>query len=96
MSWFATRGPLGQMLTCHWSARHIQRYLDADDSAPLTPSEVTRLEEHLATCERCFAAAEEHRTLHRALSLWFRRRPDPTSVERVRAFVASLPDEPPA
>ena len=33
-------GTVRQMLTCHWSAQRIQRYLDADPAAPLTPGEV--------------------------------------------------------
>ena len=36
---------LRRMVTCHWSARRIGRYLDHDPSAPLTPAEVKRLED---------------------------------------------------
>ncbi len=83
-----------QMITCHWSARRIQRYLDADPSAPLTPGEVAKIEAHLAMCEKCTQTAEEHRALHRALSRWpGAPAPDPSSVERLRAFVGNLPDE---
>jgi hypothetical protein len=42
---------IATMLTCHWSARRIQRYLDSDPATPLEPGEVRRLEAHLATCE---------------------------------------------
>jgi len=87
-------GPLRQMLTCHWSARRLQRYLDADPAAPLTPGEVARLEEHLATCERCTRVAEQHRALHRALSLWSGGTGvDPRAVERVRDFLTNLTEE---
>ncbi len=87
---------LRQMITCRWSARRIQRYLDADPSAPLSPSEVARLEEHLARCSRCAQTSEEHRVLHRALS----RLPgaptaDPASVERLQAVLADLVEESP-
>jgi anti-sigma factor RsiW len=76
---------LTTMLTCHWSARRIQRYLDADPSALLEPAEVHRLEQHLATCEKCSAAAEEYRGLRRALTRWSQRRlPDPAMTARVR------------
>ena len=34
------------MLTCHWSARRIQRYLDADPAAQLDADEIRRLEAH--------------------------------------------------
>ena len=84
-------GTLRQMLTCHWSARRIQRYLDDDDAAPLTPRETSRLERHLATCEKCKQVATEHRALHRALSLWSGGTGvDPRSVDRVRDFLSTI------
>ncbi|MGA8258573.1 MAG: zf-HC2 domain-containing protein [Nocardioides sp.] len=87
-------GTLRQMLACHWSARRIQRYLDADPAATLTPREISRLEGHLATCERCTSVAAEHRALHRALSLWSGGAGvDPRSVDRVRDFLFTINDE---
>lgn len=82
---------LRRMVTCHWTARRIQRYLDADPSAPLTPGEIARLESHLAVCERCTRLSEEHRVLHRALSHWpGRALPDEEAVARLRGFVDEL------
>lgn len=82
---------LRQMLTCHWTARRMQRYLDSDPAAPLTPGEVARLEEHLAVCDKCTQVVAEHRALNRALSLWSGGMPaDPRSVDRMRAFLAEL------
>ncbi len=87
-------GTLRQMVTCHWSARRIQRYLDADPAAPLTPGEIARLEGHLATCEKCTDVVAEHRALHRALSLWSSGTAvDPRSVDRLRDFVSTISDE---
>lgn len=87
-------GTLRQMLTCMWSARRIQRYLDADPAAPLTPGEVARLEGHLATCERCTRVVAENRALHRALSLWSGSASvDPGSVDRVRDFLSTINDQ---
>jgi hypothetical protein len=87
-------GTLRQMLTCHWSARRIQRYLDADPAAPLTPGEISRLDGHLATCEKCNQVATEHRALHRALSLWSGGAGvDPESVDRVRDFLSTINDQ---
>ncbi|MDO5740207.1 MAG: zf-HC2 domain-containing protein [Ornithinimicrobium sp.] len=84
-------GAVRQMLTCYWSAKRIQRYLDVDPSAPLTPGEVTRLEEHLATCERCGELMRQHRFLHTALSLWSAGSPvDPASVDRMRTVLDDL------
>lgn len=84
-------GSVRQMLTCHWSARRIQRYLDFDPAAPLTPGEVVRLEAHLATCEKCSDVLREHRALSRALALWSGRRGvDPAAVHRLRGFIDEL------
>ena len=75
---------LTTMWTCRWSARRIQRYLDADPSASLSAEDVRRLETHLATCEKCTAEAEEYRGVRRALEQWARgRTPDPAVVARV-------------
>ena len=79
------------MVTCHWSARRIQRYLDADPAALLDPSEIARLEGHLAQCERCSAAAAEYRQIDSALSRWASRRmPDRRSVGRMHDVVDRL------
>lgn len=84
-------GTLRQMLTCHWSARRIQRYLDSDRAAPLTPGEVARLQAHLATCEKCSEILTEHRALHHALSVWSGRPGvDPAAVDRLRDFIDNL------
>jgi anti-sigma factor RsiW len=87
---------LRQMITCHWSARRIQRYLDADPAAPLTPREIARIEAHLAVCERCTALTEEHRALRRALSRWAGGpTPDAQSVDRLRAYLGRLTEQGP-
>lgn len=71
--------------TCYRAARRLQRYLDADPAAPLSATEIRRLEGHLATCERCLAAAEDLRDLRRTLARWSQpRTPDPALVARVR------------
>ncbi len=68
--------------------------LDADPAARVTPGEVSRLEEHLATCEKCTQVVAEHRALHRTLSLWSGGTTvDPRSVDRVRDFLFTINDE---
>ncbi len=85
------------MMRCRWSARRIQRYLDADPVAPLTPGEVATLEEHLAECERCSAVVAQHRGLRRALvRLADRPDVDPDAIERVRTFLDTITEEPSA
>lgn len=82
------------MLTCHWSARRIQRYLDADPAAPLDPDEIRRLEAHLAVCEKCRAAELEFKQINAALSRWtVETMPDKDSVEHVRQFLDRLTGE---
>ncbi len=79
------------MVTCHWSARRIQRYLDSDPAALLDPSEIQRLEAHLAECDKCKAAAAEYRQIDSALSRWAARRmPDPQSVTHMHEVVYRL------
>nr|WP_314144969.1 zf-HC2 domain-containing protein [uncultured Rhodococcus sp.] len=79
------------MLTCHWSARRIQRYLDADPAAPLEPEEIRRLEAHLAVCEKCRAAEIEFGQISAALSRWtVRTMPDQTSVREMHRFLDRL------
>lgn len=79
------------LLTCHWSARRVQRYLDADPSALLDPEEVSRLEAHLAVCERCQQLTAEHRALRGALGSWSGAPvPDPDSLARLRGVVDEL------
>ena len=76
---------LRRMVTCHWSARRIGRYLDNDPSAPLTEHEVRRLEEHLAICERCTAVTAEQRALSGALARWSQTRlPDEAAMSRMQ------------
>ncbi len=88
------RQSLRQMLVCRWSARRIQRYLDADPSALLTPGEIAKIESHLARCEKCTQTAEEHRALHRALSQWpGRQAPDAEAIARLRSFVDQLAED---
>lgn len=92
---------LRQMAACHWSARRIQRYLDADPAAPLTPGEIARLVDHLSRCEKCSQEAAEHRSLHRALSalpgsIWGGSAlPDEETVGRLRDYLDRLIQESP-
>lgn len=85
------------MVTCWWSARRLDRYLDADPGAPLAPHEVRRLERHLSVCARCRRAADDRRRVRAALrSLTARRTPDPASVRRLEDFAARLRDDDPS
>lgn len=91
MSAISAMQTMRTMLTCRWSARRIQRYLDSDPSAPLGADEVRRLEAHLAACERCRAAVEEFRGIRRALARWSQRQaPDPAAVARLRLAAERL------
>ena len=82
---------LRMMVTCRWSARRIQRYIDADPAARLTADELHRLEAHLAVCERCTAVVNGSRGIKAALvRLADRRGPDPARVARLRVQAQRL------
>lgn len=85
-------GSLREMLTCHWAARRIQRYLDADPAAPLTATSVARLEAHLTTCEKCSGLLADNRALQRSLSHWSGGAVDQSAVERLHTFLDHLED----
>ena len=80
-----------RMLSCHFTARRLQRYLDADPAAPLTAEETRRIDAHRAECERCSGAAADFRALHRALLILARRAgPEPAAVDRMHRLVEDL------
>ncbi|MCW4355864.1 zf-HC2 domain-containing protein [Hoyosella sp. YIM 151337] len=82
---------LRMMITCHWSAKRIQHYLDADPAAPLSSEDIQRLEAHLSQCNKCRALAEEHHRLRSLLDVWARRTlPDKGAVQRVQGFLDDL------
>ena len=79
------------MLSCHFTARRLNRYLDADPAAPLSAAEVRRLEAHLAECERCAGLVADFRALRGALRGAARRLgPQPERVERMRRVLDDL------
>ncbi len=82
---------LRAMLECRWAGRRIQRYLDADPSAALTPGEIARIEAHLQVCADCASLTAQHRVLHRALSLLpGAPAPEPAVLERLQQFVTDI------
>ncbi len=85
---------LGELLACHFTARRLQRYLDADPAAPLTATEVRRLEAHLADCDRCSSAAADFRSMRWAMLRLSRLvGPDPAAVQRLHSTVDQLLEE---
>ncbi len=79
------------MVTCRWTGRRIQQYLDVDAAAPLTPAEVARLEAHLEECDRCTQLTREFRVMRGAFGRWAASDPpDPEAVHRLRILVDTL------
>ena len=80
-----------RMLSCHFTAQRLQRYLDADPAAPLQPAEVRRLEAHLSECARCAAAVADFRAMRWAMLRLSRAvGPDPVLVHRMHRVVDRL------
>ncbi len=80
---------ISTLVTCHWTGRRIQRYLDADPAAPLDAAEIARLEAHVDECERCATASREFRMLRGALGRWATPA-DEDAVQRLRGVVDTL------
>ncbi len=82
------------MLSCHFTAKRLQRYLDADPSAPLDPAEIRRLEAHLGECDRCASAVADFRSMRWAMLRLSRHvGPDPAAVARLHGVVDQLLEE---
>lgn len=74
-----------QALECRRTRKRLQRFLDRDPSALLTPDEAREVEQHLHGCERCQGLAEEYRALHRTLGRFGEAlAPDDDAVRRAR------------
>ncbi|MGD9526218.1 MAG: zf-HC2 domain-containing protein [Dehalococcoidia bacterium] len=72
-------------LECRRTRKRLQRFLDRDPAALLTPSEAREVEEHLRGCERCSGLAEEYRSLHRSLGkVGLALEPDDEAVRRAK------------
>lgn len=79
------------MLSCHFTARRLQRYLDVGPSAPLDPVEIDRLEAHVVECVRCASAVEDFRSMRGAMLRLSRFvAPDPAAVARLHPVVDEL------
>lgn len=77
------------MPECHWVRAHLIRYLDRDPSAPLSEEELTRLQAHIAICDKCAAISDEYRETSKALSQ-FRTQVDKESIERLSNSLKKL------
>lgn len=85
ISWVRT------IVDCRRASSRLERYLDADPSAPLPAGERARLAAHLATCERCSRKADGHRVLRASLrGLGRRRGPDADAVARLTDLVRTI------
>lgn len=79
------------MMECRHAASRVERYLDADPSAPLRDTERLRLAIHLAVCDRCGRAAARHQVLRASLRrLGDNHRPDAVAIARVQHLVHTI------
>jgi predicted anti-sigma-YlaC factor YlaD len=77
------------MPECHWVRAHLTQYLDRDPAAPLSPAEITRIESHIAICERCASISEDYRETSKALSQ-YRKQADQESIARLSNSLKKL------
>jgi len=79
------------LMECRHAVSRVERYLDADPSAPLRPDERERLVAHLAVCDRCSRAAARHQVLRASLRrLGDHHLPDPVAVARLQHLVHTI------
>ena len=77
------------MPECRWVRSHLSQYLDRDPSAPLSDEELTRLQTHIAICDKCAAISEDYRETSNALSQ-YRKHVDQESIERLSNSLKKL------
>jgi hypothetical protein len=77
------------MPECRWVRSHLSQYLDRDPSAPLSDEELTRLQTHIAICDKCAAISEDYRETSHALSQ-YRKHVDQESIERLSNSLKKL------
>ena len=80
------------MPECRWVKSHLTQYLDHDPSAPLSAAELSRLESHIAICDKCAAISEDYRETSEALSQ-FRNHVDQESIDRLSETLKKLTSE---
>ncbi len=80
------------MPECRWVRAHLTQYLDRDPSAPLSNEELTRLETHIAICEKCASISEDYKEMSKALSQ-YRKNVDQESIERLSNSLKKLTSE---
>jgi anti-sigma factor RsiW len=70
---------------CKVNSWRLSRYIDRDSSAPLSDSEILKVKEHLAECEKCTAAVLELTSMKSTLR-WVgsSQLPDESSIERIK------------
>ncbi len=79
------------MIECRHAASRLERYLDADPSAPLRADERARLATHLAVCDQCSHEAARHQVLRTCLRrLGDRHRPDAAAVARLTDLARTI------
>ena len=68
---------------------HLSEFLDRDPAAPLSAQDMTRLQRHIAICERCASLSEDYREISVALSQ-YRQIPDMESIKRLSKSLSKL------
>lgn len=70
------------MPECRWVRAHLTQYLDQDPSAPLSSEEISRIDFHIALCEKCSSISEDYREITKSLR-HYRKQVDRESIQRL-------------
>jgi hypothetical protein len=77
------------MRQCRWVIGRLSGYLDRDPSAQWSEKDMTRLENHIAICERCASLSQDYRETSAALSQ-YRQSLDSASIKRLSESLLKL------
>ncbi len=79
------------MVSCRLTRRRLQRYLDGDVAALLSPEAQWAVARHLDGCSSCVELARQHRFLNGLLRRIGRTfEPDPSSVSRLQELLVHI------
>lgn len=85
---------LAVAVRCKINSRRLSRYIDRDPAAPLSESEILKVQLHLVECEKCAVAVRDLTNMKYAMRwLGSSQMPDESSIERLKQSLKLAPKE---